>query len=165
MRLAALVLGLASLGLWLGWLARGRASGRTKRIAFRAMLLAAIALLAWMGPDLLAHRQIAYEVAVLLCGSIFLAYLYVVRFCPVCGGVAFLPGEGMEEPSADGPVEERLIDPLLRLERRFQKREHHLLGAGRNGLARRRGVAEGGHLVLQRGDGCAVMPLRLAARA
>jgi len=85
MRLAALVLGLASLGLWLGWLARGRASGRTKRIAFRAMLLAAIALLAWMGPDLLAHRQIAYEVAVLLCGSIFLAYLYVVRFCPVCG--------------------------------------------------------------------------------
>jgi hypothetical protein len=85
MRLAALVLGVAALGLWLGWLARGRAGGRMKRIAFRATMLAAIALLGWAGPDLLARRQIAYEVAVLLCGSIFLGYLYVVRFCPVCG--------------------------------------------------------------------------------
>jgi hypothetical protein len=85
MRLAALVLGLAALGVWVGWLARGRAAGKTKRIAFRATLLAAIALLAWGGPDLLAGRQISYEVAVLLCGSIFLGYLYVVRFCPQCG--------------------------------------------------------------------------------
>ena len=85
MPLAVLVLGLAAVGLWLGWLARGRASGKTKRIAFRATLLAAIVLLVRIGPDLLARRQIAYEVAVLLCGSIFLAYLYVVRFCPVCG--------------------------------------------------------------------------------
>src|SRR3954468_14882437 len=85
MRFAVLVLGLAVLGLWLGWLAKGRASGKTKRIAFRATLLGAIVFLAWAGPDLLARRQIAYEVAVLLCGSIFLAYLYVVRFCPACG--------------------------------------------------------------------------------
>jgi len=85
MRPAALVLGLAALGLWLGWLARGRAAGKTKRIAFRATLLAVIVLLGWMGPDLLAQREIAYQVAVLLCGSIFLAYLYVVRFCPDCG--------------------------------------------------------------------------------
>jgi hypothetical protein len=85
MRLAALLLALAALGLWLRWLVRGRAAGRTKRFAFRATLLAAIALLAWAGPDLLARRQIAYQVAVLLCGSIFLAYLYVVRFCPDCG--------------------------------------------------------------------------------
>jgi hypothetical protein len=84
-RLAVLVLGLVAVGLWLGWLARGRASGKTKRIAFRATLFGAIVLLAWAGPDLLARRQIAYEVAVLLCGSIFLAYLYVVRFCPECG--------------------------------------------------------------------------------
>jgi ribosomal protein L40E len=85
MRLAALGLGLAALGLWLGWLAKGRAAGKTKRIAFRATLLAAIVLLGWVGPDLLARRQIAYGVAVLLCGSLFLAYLYVVRFCPDCG--------------------------------------------------------------------------------
>src|SRR5690348_1115986 len=85
MRLAALVLCLATAGVWLGWLAVGRAPGNTKRIAFRATLLAAIALLGWRGQDLLAGRQISYEVAVLLCGSIFLAYLYVVRFCPQCG--------------------------------------------------------------------------------
>jgi hypothetical protein len=85
MRVAALLLGVAALGVWLGWLARGRAAGKTKRIAFRATLLAAIVVLAWVGPDLLARRQIAYEVAVLLCGSIFLGYLYVVRFCPDCG--------------------------------------------------------------------------------
>ena len=85
MRLLALLSGLAALITWIGWLAKGRAAGRIKRIAFRATLLAAIVLLAWMGPDLLAGRQISYEVAVLLCGSIFLAYLYVVRFCPQCG--------------------------------------------------------------------------------
>jgi hypothetical protein len=84
-RLAGLLLALAALGLWLGWLARGRAAGKTKRIAFRATMLAAIVVLGWAGPDLLARRQIVYEVAVLLCGSIFLAYLYVVRFCPDCG--------------------------------------------------------------------------------
>lgn len=71
--------------LWLGWLAEGRAPGRTKRIAFRATLLAAIALLAWLGPDLLARRQTAFEVAVLLSGALLLAYLYVVRFCSDCG--------------------------------------------------------------------------------
>jgi hypothetical protein len=85
MRLAAFVLGLVALALWLGWLAQARASGKTKRIAFRATLLAAIALLAWRGPDLLAGRQVSYEVAVLLCGSFSLAYLYMVRFCPQCG--------------------------------------------------------------------------------
>ena len=38
-----------------------------------------------LGPDLLARRQTAFEVAVLLSGALLLAYLYVVRFCSDCG--------------------------------------------------------------------------------
>ena len=59
MRLLALLLGLAAAGLWLGWLAVGRAPGKTKRIAFRATLLADIALLDLRGPEILARRHLS----------------------------------------------------------------------------------------------------------
>jgi hypothetical protein len=71
--------------LGLAWLAKGRASGKVKRAAFRAMLLGILALLAWSGPEVLAQRRIEFDVAVLLVASILLAYLYLVRFCPACG--------------------------------------------------------------------------------
>ena len=85
MRFAVLLLAAAGAVPWLVWLAKGRAPGKTKRIAFRATLFAAVVLLGVFGPDFLSGRQIAFEVAVLLSGSILLAYLYVVRFCPACG--------------------------------------------------------------------------------
>ena len=68
--------------LWLGWLAKGRAAGWTKRLAFRATLFAAIALLAKLGFTALPER---FEVSLLVAAPLLLAYLYLVRFCPRCG--------------------------------------------------------------------------------
>src|SRR3954452_21336286 len=83
MRVAWWALGGALAVLWLGWLAKGRAAGWTKRLTFRATLITAIAFLAKLGAA--RGRQLSFEVSLLLAAPLLLAYLYLVRFCPRCG--------------------------------------------------------------------------------
>jgi len=85
MRVALWAVGGALAVLWLGWLVKGRAAGWTKRLAFRATLIAAIALLAKLGLTIGPGRQLSFEVSLLLAAPLLLAYLYLVRFCPRCG--------------------------------------------------------------------------------
>jgi hypothetical protein len=85
MRVAWWALGCALAIGWLGWLARGRAAGWTKRLAFRATLIAAVVLLVELGLTVGPGRQLAFEVSLLLAAPLLLAYLYLVRFCPRCG--------------------------------------------------------------------------------
>jgi hypothetical protein len=71
--------------LWLGWLAKGRAAGWTKRLAFRATLITAVALLVRLGLTVGPGQKLSFEVSLLLAAPLLLAYLYLVRFCPRCG--------------------------------------------------------------------------------
>src|SRR3954463_11701140 len=84
MRVALWAMGGALAVLWLGWLAKGRAAGWTKRLAFRATLIAAIALLAKLGLTV-GPGPLSFEVSLLLAAPLLLAYLYLVRFCARCG--------------------------------------------------------------------------------
>jgi hypothetical protein len=70
------------------WLARGRAGGRTKRLAFRLTLVAALAAIVASGSrsGVFARSTVGFRVALLLVVvSVLLGYLYAVRFCPSCG--------------------------------------------------------------------------------
>jgi hypothetical protein len=85
MRIALWALGSALGVLWLGWLAKGRTAGWTKRLGFRATLIAAVAVLARLGLAAGPGRELSFEVSLLLAAPLLLAYLYLVRFCPQCG--------------------------------------------------------------------------------
>jgi hypothetical protein len=71
--------------VWLGWLAKGRASGRTKRLLFRATLVFAVALVVRLGLDVVPRHRASADVSLLIAAPLLLAYLYLVRFCPQCG--------------------------------------------------------------------------------
>jgi hypothetical protein len=85
MRFVAWALAGLSAMAWLGWLAKGRASGRAKRLLFRATLLFAVALLVRLGLDVVPRHSASVDVSLLLAAPLLLAYLYLVRFCPQCG--------------------------------------------------------------------------------
>jgi hypothetical protein len=74
--------------VWLWFLARGKASGATKRIAFRATLLVSLAGLLGLASSrgLFARVSTGFS-AVLLFAlvAVELGYLYTTRFCPRCG--------------------------------------------------------------------------------
>ena len=74
--------------LWLWFLARGKASGTIKRLAFRATLLASLAgLVALASSRGLFERVSTGFLLVLLVAlaAVELGYLYTTRFCPRCG--------------------------------------------------------------------------------
>jgi amino acid transporter len=73
---------------WSWWIARGRAQGRTKRLAFRATLVALLAAVVAIASryGVFARSTFGFRVALLLAiCSVLLGYLYAVRFCPACG--------------------------------------------------------------------------------
>lgn len=73
---------------WLWFLARGKASGATKRIAFRATLLAFLAGLLALASSRGLFERLSIGFVVLLLFALVaveLGYLYTTRFCPRCG--------------------------------------------------------------------------------
>ena len=73
---------------WLWFLARGRARGSVKRIAFRITLLALLAALlaGAVQRGVLERVSAAFQVVLLLAlAGVELGYLYTTRFCPACG--------------------------------------------------------------------------------
>jgi hypothetical protein len=85
---AAAALAVAAFAAWTAWLARGRAAGRAKRLAFRATLVLALAAIVFVGSryGVFARSTVGFRIALLLVVvSVLLGYLYAVRFCPGCG--------------------------------------------------------------------------------
>jgi hypothetical protein len=81
---------------WLWFLARGKAAGAVKRLAFRATLLAALAGLVALASvrGVFARTSAGFQAILLLAlVGVELGYLYTTRFCPRCG--AQLPRHGM----------------------------------------------------------------------
>jgi hypothetical protein len=74
--------------VWLWFLARGKAKGATKRLAFRATLLALLAGLVALGSSrgVFARTSTGFVLVLLLAlVAVELGYLYTTRFCPRCG--------------------------------------------------------------------------------
>ena len=74
--------------LWLWFLARGKASGTIKRVAFRATLLASLAGLVALASSRGLFERIATGFLVVLLFALVaveLGYLYTTRFCARCG--------------------------------------------------------------------------------
>ncbi len=70
---------------WLWFLARGKAPGAVKRLAFRATLLAGLLALASVR-GVFARMSAGFQIALLLAlVAVELGYLYTTRFCPRCG--------------------------------------------------------------------------------
>ena len=73
---------------WLWFLARGKAPGAVKPIAFRATLLAILAGLLALASvrGVFARTSAGFQIALLLAlVAVELGYLYTTRFCPRCG--------------------------------------------------------------------------------
>jgi ribosomal protein S27AE len=73
---------------WLWFLARGKAAGAVKRLAFRATLLAALAGLVALASvrGVFARTSAGFQAILLLAlVGVELGYLYTTRFCPRCG--------------------------------------------------------------------------------
>jgi len=73
---------------WLWFLARGRAAGGMKRIAFRATLLAVLAglLVAAFQRGVFERLSVGFQIVLLLAlAGVELGYLYTTRFCTSCG--------------------------------------------------------------------------------
>jgi len=79
----------AALGVaWLWFLARGKAPGGVKRLAFRATLLAVLAALLALASvrGVFARTSAGFQLVLLLAlVAVELGYLYTTRFCPRCG--------------------------------------------------------------------------------
>lgn len=76
---------------WLWFLARGKASGGLKRLAFRATLLAVLAGLLALASvrGVFARTSTGFQIVLLLAlFAVELGYLYTTRFCPRCGFMA-----------------------------------------------------------------------------
>jgi hypothetical protein len=74
--------------LWLWFLALGRARGVVKRLALRATLLALIAGMVSVAArrGLLARASPGFQLALMLSLIVVaVGYLYLIRFCDVCG--------------------------------------------------------------------------------
>jgi len=107
---------------WLWFLARGKAPGGAKRLAFRATLLAALLGLLVLASSrgLFARASPGFQLVLLLAlVAVEMGYLYTTRFCPACGYMvrnlklaqcprckALLPRHGMtsrlQRPAAEG---------------------------------------------------------------
>ena len=73
---------------WLWFLARGKAPGAVKRLAFRATLLAVLAGLLALAlvRGVFARTSACFQIVLLLAlVGVELGYLYTTRFCPRCG--------------------------------------------------------------------------------
>jgi len=73
---------------WLWFLARGKAPGAVKRLAFRATLLAVLAGLLALAlvRGVFARTSAGFQIVLLLAlVGVELGYLYTTRFCPRCG--------------------------------------------------------------------------------
>src|SRR5712671_1709064 len=73
---------------WLWFLARGRARGSLKRLAFRVTLLAVLAgvLTAASARGIFARTSPGFQIVLVLAlAAVELGYLYTTRFCPRCG--------------------------------------------------------------------------------
>ena len=73
---------------WLWFLARGKAPGAVKRLAFRATLLAVLAglLVLASARGVFSRTSGGFQIALLLAlVAVELGYLYTTRFCPRCG--------------------------------------------------------------------------------
>ena len=73
---------------WLWFLARGKAPGALKRLAFRATLLAVLAGLLALASvrEVFTRTSAGFQMVLLLAlVAVELGYLYTTRFCPRCG--------------------------------------------------------------------------------
>jgi len=73
---------------WLWFLARGKAPGGVKRLAFRATLLAALVGLLVLASSrgVFARASTGFQLGLILAlFAVELGYLYTTRFCPRCG--------------------------------------------------------------------------------
>ena len=73
---------------WLWFLARGKAPGGVKRLAFRATLLAALVGLLVLASSrgVFARASTGFQLVLILAlFAVELGYLYTTRFCPRCG--------------------------------------------------------------------------------
>jgi uncharacterized paraquat-inducible protein A len=73
---------------WLWFLARGKAPGTVKRLAFRATLLAVLAGLLALASvrEVFARTSVGFQMVLLLAlVGVELGYLYTTRFCARCG--------------------------------------------------------------------------------
>jgi len=124
---AALIIPVAlAAGLWLWFLARGRARGNLKRIALRVTLLALAGFLVGIAAQrgLLLRASPGFQIALVLAVVIVtVGYLYLTRFCEACGRMvrnlrvptcprcgAYLPRHGMTA-RLRRPGDERLWTP------------------------------------------------------
>jgi len=74
--------------IWLWFLARGRAPGTLKRLAFRATLAALVAALLFTAGrrGFFSRSSLGFQLAVALAMlAVVVGYLYTTRFCPQCG--------------------------------------------------------------------------------
>jgi hypothetical protein len=74
--------------LWLWFLALGKARGSIKRLTLRATLLAAFAVLVYLGAQrgLFVRASVPFRAAILVSMvAVAVGYLYSIRFCVSCG--------------------------------------------------------------------------------